>query len=415
MEFLGIILVFVAIVVIRAVLTAGAKTTVAAAKAVVGRGSFSENMDQQFHGMGAFRVRAEFKTSHGDTPFDAYHIECRGLIPVRRPRRIAFVMSLLDVTDDDDTRPVLCAMDTFQEPQTIAFQYHMEGSTIKPDQGFTGWVPVGFVIPEILTPPEQGLRKMMVVARVVDADMTPQITMGYGNESDPAVIAVAVCHFEHTFKGSGYEEAAAAQATARLLTIKLAVAMAMADGALADAEGSTIQAWIRKQLSTLDDDEREVVKISCNDALRDSHATGARGELSLSPIIKEFNEIGNEPLKYRAIELCLDVMAADGEASPAELEMVKNLTHSLGLDFGELQKMKDQRMVKVNVALTDESSTEALLGIDPAWSSEEINKHLRNEFAKWNGRLNALDDPEERANAQRMLDAISAARRKYAA
>ena len=61
---------------------------------------------------------------------------------------------------------------------------------------------------------------------------------------------------------------------------------------------------------------------------------------------------------------------------------------------------------------TDES-LEGLLGINESWSKDEVNAHLRREFAKWNGRIQSLEDEDEKLKAQMMLDAISAARKKY--
>ena len=40
-------------------------------------------------------------------------------------------------------------------------------------------------------------------------------------------------------------------------------------------------------------------------------------------------------------------------------------------------------------------------------------KHLREQFYKWNNRLSALQEGEERRNAQRMLELIAEARKTY--
>jgi len=199
------------------------------------------------------------------------------------------------------------------------------------------------------------------------------------------------------------------------MTVRLAVAMAMADGHLDDSEGEVIQTWITKQLSGLDGKHLEEVKQACNDALRSAYADGVEGNLSLSTIVEELNDVDNETAKYNAVELCLDVMAADGEADPEELLLVKRLSDSLGLDYEELQKMKDKRMITLDVTMSEGASPEELLGIEQGWTPDQITRHLRSEFAKWNGRLNHLEDPQERANAQKMLDLISEIRKRYAA
>ena len=46
-------------------------------------------------------------------------------------------------------------------------------------------------------------------------------------------------------------------------------------------------------------------------------------------------------------------------------------------------------------------------------SKEQIKKQFRTEFAKWNNRINTLDEGPERENAQHMLNLIAEARQKY--
>ena len=135
---------------------------------------------------------------------------------------------------------------------------------------------------------------------------------------------------------------------------------------------------------------------------------GARCTAQLVPPL-----VASAAQKYEALDLCLDVMAADGVADENELQTIKNISESLGLDFEEIQKMKDQRLIKLSTDVESQSSVESMLGIDPEWSNDKIQRHLRSEFTKWNGRINTLSEGEERDNAQRMLNLIAEARKKY--
>ena len=58
-------------------------------------------------------------------------------------------------------------------------------------------------------------------------------------------------------------------------------------------------------------------------------------------------------------------------------------------------------------------SLEETLGIKPDWPVDKIKKHLREEFQKWNGRINVVEDAQERENIQRRLDDIAQLRKKY--
>ena len=159
---------------------------------------------------------------------------------------------------------------------------------------------------------------------------------------------------------------------------------------------------------------KEFLKGLYNEAMKESYAEAKKGDLSLSALTSRLNEIGNKSDKYETLELCFEVMAADGVAEDNELKVIKNVAQALGLDMDEVSKMRDQKILNLNANVSGQASIETLLGIEPDWSSEQAMKHLRVEFQKWNNRLNTLEEGEERENAQLMLDRIAEARKKYA-
>ena len=63
------------------------------------------------------------------------------------------------------------------------------------------------------------------------------------------------------------------------------------------------------------------------------------------------NEIADDRMKYQSIEFCLDIMAADGIADEGELEAVRKISESLGLDFDEVQKLKDLRLKDLKMSI----------------------------------------------------------------
>ena len=69
-------------------------------------------------------------------------------------------------------------------------------------------------------------------------------------------------------------------------------------------------------------------------------------------------------------------------------------------------------MINISAELS-ESSIEETLGIDVSWSNEKIKGYLRDEFQKWNGRLNVVKDEKERDNIQKKLNDIAELRKKY--
>ena len=106
-------------------------------------------------------------------------------------------------------------------------------------------------------------------------------------------------------------------------------------------------------------------------------------------------------------------MAADGVADPEEMAVIRNVAESLDLDMDEIEAMRDKITLDLTAGLASGDNVEALVGIDESWSTEQKRRHLRAEFQKWSNRLNSLDDPDEKASAQSMLDNIASLRRRY--
>ena len=125
------------------------------------------------------------------------------------------------------------------------------------------------------------------------------------------------------------------------------------------------------------------------------------------------NDIADTSTKYETIELCFDVMAADGVADAEELKVIRLVADALDLDLDEIEKMRDQKIVGLDVNVSKQTSVEEMLGIETDWPEEDIKRYLRTEFQKWNDRMNTLSEGVERDKAQQMLELISEARKKY--
>jgi len=193
--------------------------------------------------------------------------------------------------------------------------------------------------------------------------------------------------------------------------VKLAMAVAMADGALDDSEGSVIKKWMKKALSTYSKNAQQDIKKVLNKAMKSAHLDSQKNRLSKSKIVERFIEIGDDTAKYEAMELCYEVMAADGIADDEEIKVLHRLGDALELEVSELDKIRDLKMMDLSGSL--KSDEKSLLGIDPDWTNEEVQSHLKSEFKKWNARLNNLQSGPDKEHAQKMLDLIGTERSKY--
>ena len=410
----GFILLVIGWLIFRWILSAGFRTAGAAAKAAIGKGTFSENMNLAFKGMGSLEARfvpARFGENGDGPPYKA--LQVKGLFPIRSQKNIRFVTSVFDETDGE-FKPVLGVIDTFQEPHSVAYQTYSDIGAVSADQGFVQWTTIGAVVPELLSPPRGGRRKFVAILIMVDLDNMPAIHLGTHDKDHPGLLWVTSLKFEHTVNEKGYEEAAEHQDQARSLSIQIGMAVAMADGSLDDTEGNVLKDWIVRAISSFADEKRERLKEIYNNAMKEAFEKAIKGFLTLSDLTSALNKIAERSVRYETIELCFDVMAADGVADPEELKIIRKISEALELDLDEIEKMRDQKIIGLSANVSSQASLEDLLGIDTDWEADKIKKHLRMEFQKWNNRINTLEEGEERANAQRMLDLIAKARKKYA-
>lgn len=384
----------------------------AAGKAAVSKGSFSDNFEDSFRGMQAWQ--SQLIDSHlgddNDGPL-IKSIQAKGLFPITTPMKMGFITSVFDNTSGE-FEPVMSALEDFQEPHTPVYQHIREVGLLEPDYGFKSWVNIGTIFPDFIQPPYSGRRNMVAYVRMVDMNHMPSITHGFHDESD-SFLWVSKHLFSYDFVDKGYKEAVEHRDEARALTVKVGLAVALADGSLDKTEGETIKNWVLRTIEPYDEEKQAILKDLFNGAMRDAYADAKEGNLSLSDLTTRLNEIGEKKIKYETIELCFDVMAADGVADAAEMKMIRRIADALDLDLDEMEKLRDIKMVGLDMSVADHASIEDILGIDMNWETDLIKKHLRSEFQKWNNRLNTLSEGDERQNAQHMLDVIANARKKY--
>ena len=309
--------------------------------------------------------------------------------------------------------PVISAIEGFQEPDNVVYQHSVEVGPLSPGQGLPYWVRLGVILPGILQPPLGGERRLIAVLRMVDMDNLPAITHGFAQQDQSGLLWTNALEFDYVFDEKGYQETVENRDESMALALKVAMAVAMADGSLNELEGQVLKTWVIRAIEPFNEQKRESLKGLYNDAMRDAYHAARDGSLSLSRLTERLSEIGEKKTKYEAIELCFDVMAADRVADPEEMKTIRRVAESLDLDLGEIERMRDQKIVDLDPTVSTQASVEDLLGIETDWTRERIKKHLRIEFQKWNNRLNTLAEGTERDNAQRMLDLIAEARRKH--
>lgn len=361
------------------------------------------------------RIRPE-KLGETGNKLDARVVEARGLFPVQSRGTCGFVTSLFDdgcTIKEGGMKPVISALDEFTEKESVCFQSRRQGLELRPGYGFSKWVQIGVILPEFIIPPKGGIRTITVVVRIVNSIEKLSISAGFSEPDDPNVLWTGQTSFKHSFSAKGYLEAAEHRERAQILTAQLAICVAAADGKADEQEAQVVRSWVKKTLSMLDQEERKDKALEFNKAMNSAHRKAISGEVSTDAMIREVAEIADHAEKYDALELCHEVMAADGRMDKAEIALLDRLIRGFDLDPARVQAIRDRTISNISAEDESEGGYEHVLGIDSTWSDTEIKQHLRKLFAKWNSRLNSLPEGQRRENAQRMLDMIARARKDY--
>lgn len=384
----------------------------AGGKAAVTGKTFKES----YRGIDDFSARLQTtytKTESGEN-YEVRKVQIKGLLPINRSTHLTAVLSLMDVTDEEDHRPLISYIESLQEPSTACFLQQQPMGEFEPGLGFIDWVQVGAIVPNFIQPPYSGSRTLEARLFLFNSNTIPEFVAGGApGLRDADIVAMEFFKFDCVFDEKGYMDTSEDQKKARVLAVKIAMAVAMSDGSLDDAEGLAIKNWIKKTISSFNDDRQKELKDLYNKAMKDSYALAKKGKLSIASLTEELNDLDEIKIKYDAINLCFEVMGADGKADARELDIVKEISKGLDLDSNEVQRIRDKKLLEIGALDQKTSSLEDMLGIDQTWDNNKIKSHLTNEFKKWNNRINALPEGKDRKFAQLMLDNIAKARKKY--
>lgn len=348
--------------------------------------------------------------------YRSVELQVCGLFPVTGTRDCAFVTSVFDITDGGWV-PVDATVHFFQEEETIRFQQVTKIGEAKENYGFAGWVKIGAVVLDLLQPPRQGSRKLKAIVRLIDTRQPPRIREGFNLDGaggdEPNVLWRGTHAFTLVCEGPGYLDEAEEGLECAASTVKLAVAMAMADGELHDDEGKQIKHWIQKRLASSESNVRQNWKEVLNAAFRDGVKCHSDTLIDHSIISEHIFEVGSTSDHMECVDLLFAIAGSDGKINSKEMAFAKSVADTLDIDADELRKLTDRSLLGVEIDIDHATSIGDLLGIEPHWDADRTKRHLREQFQRWNNRLTSFSDAGERENAQRMLDCIAEARKKY--
>jgi len=363
--------------------------------------------------IGPLAIRLREEKVNGKRTFIAQRIEARGRFPVVRKMHLGFMVSVVDVTDrrQDDSAPeapLVSRLEEHQEPDSTCYLGVLDIGDMDSGQCWLAWTSILPIIPETLIPPVRGVRDLEVIIRLCDIDALPTVSLGQV-ESGAAVHEWRQA-FQWTFAAEGYSERISRLEATEEAIVCLAIALAFSDGKFHATEGDVIKAWIRRRLALLGESEREARKKHFNGLVQEVYAECKAKTFPLQDVIDALKSADDAGAAFEAVELCLDVMSADGRASEGELASIDDLAQALDVDSEAYANLKHRRLMDVDHPQGTDVDYYSLLSINREWSLEQIRSHLNSLYDKWNARAESLADSDKRAKAEQMMTYIAEAR-----
>ena len=342
-----------------------------------------------------------------------YNVKAEGLLPNNSAMHI---VGALYFYDDETGFPFHSTFD-FNEESTKSkvFRRNIDLGFHDAGKYYSKFLTISSYTLEGIQPPHEGSRSVRIVAFFFDAANPVIFNNGWITQGKENLLHKSEIKKTLTYDDPGYMDEIDNAYNCKPLMVEIAMQMAMSDGSFDKSEGNIIKKWIKQEIQFTNDSKKDDLKKQLNDALESSYKKIlSKGDVDST--IRKFNKLASKSIKYKLIEFCLDVLSADGVASEEELETLGVMTKQMGLNYDEVQKMKDKSLVKIvtQPSSSGKSATdESIVGLKKNLSNEDALKFIRKEYRKWNGRLNTLKPGNERDNAQRLLDTLARLRTKY--
>ena len=398
-----LILLFVGYSIVGSLFGVGAKAVGAGAKTLMEGGSFADHYSNKL------QFKVEKLPKDEDSMYETFGVFSKGNPDVALDHPAMLIFKLFDKTT---SLPIVSTFEMTSEESSRVFEHAVSIGNMQ-DKYWPDWARVSALIPESLIGPHKGTRTLQLQCFLWYEHLKPEFERGYLPEDTTGGINVFTHEFNFHLTNPGYLEVDDERLEVQVASIKLAISIAMADGTLDKSEGTEIKNWVKGIVDSAGESQRDEIKETLNNALEEAYNEVKSSPIDIEQVCADIKDIGSAADKFDLIELCLDVMAADGEADKEELKQIEQISKLVGIDYDEISKMKDQRLIKLDPTASSNSGLEEKLDIDPEWDNEKINKHILSLYGKWNGRLNSLSEGIERENAQKMLDLIAEARKKY--
>lgn len=350
--------------------------------------------------------------------YDIKKLDVRGVLPKTALHAdVEFVVSIFDCVDGG-IYPVLSTEVDLQEPFTPAYGSCVSVGTVFPHNRTVGrWMPIAAFATEAILGPYEGKRNLVAVVRLVDTEALVCIEAGSVEDGSDGVLWEGQHRFHCPLSNTGYIKLAKERRRVESMVIRLAAAVAAADGSLDPEEMMILErkilSWSFQAAERFDGLSVRQRSNSYKGMMRRAIAKAGANEINTASLLKSMHTRADRALWIETLELCNAVMSVDGIASGSQLQLLREIAESSRLDVEDLEKYRDKYAICHMAGDPTEVSVEEILGIDKSWDREGVRRYLKSEYKKWNGRLNTVPEGNVRENTQRLLDMIGEAYKEY--
>ena len=357
-------------------------------------------------------VKKGLPPANSGLKIECYNVEMAGMISHPTDDQVKIILIIQDITDNSDENdagaPILSAHEAFAEQgsRVLSVQRLYDSG---PTHYFRDWVlfvpvPVDFIIP-----PHKGKRKLKFLLCVADSN-TETYRGGIDDTTKLKHLSTKIINFN--FKEPGYMDELVNKDKVEDLTIKLGMSMAAADGHLDQKELNVIKSWVKNLTNLLEEDKVEERKKHFSKFVKSAYTAAKDKKISLSNLVKEFNDIASKSQKYTAMQLLLDISGADGTLSKEEDVFINKIAKTTGINLATFKEMKNKVIANVDKIEMSEKPSEEGFGITKDMDEKEKCRELRKQFTKWNNQT-THKDLKRRKRAKEMVKAIAELRKKY--
>jgi tellurite resistance protein len=357
------------------------------------------------------KVKEEIPPKDVGIKVKCFGIKIKGWIGNPTEDQSKIILTIYDNTDspdDDFGMPVLSAHPAFCEKNSRVFGVDVIWKTTADTYltDFFNWI---YIPKDIILSPKKGKRKLKFHLTVCETD-TEVKHSSYEDLSKIKHNASTFVNFN--FQEVGYMDELINKDKVEDLTIQLGMSMAAADGSLDQKELNIIKKWAQSLTDELEKDKADEKKKHFSSFIKKTYSAVKDKKVSLSNLVKDFNNKAGKGQKYLAIQLMLDIAGADGKLSKEEIVFINKIAKTTGIDLDTFKEMKNKVIANVDKIDMSESPSEETFGITKDMDEKEKCKLLRKEFTKWNNQT-TNKNPQRRKRAKEMIKIVAELRKKY--